>query len=294
MDFSCDGGIDLHIHTTASDGTYTPAEIMRMAEKKSLRAVAITDHDTIEGARLAAQCRKDDAPFLLAGVEISTQAPSRYSVSGSLHVLGYGMDLNHQPLQAALEKLQQARENRIPRILERLNRLGLDITAGQVLLEVGDGTPGRPHIASAMIKAGMVASIDEAFDRYLGKNRPAYVDKERLDCGLAMDLIRGAGGVPVLAHPYLIKCDPQKGLAALVDALREMGLMGIEVYYPQHPPDMVDYLLSLARERDLLITGGTDFHGEVTPDIELGTGAGDLYVPFELYEKLKTVIDNRK
>lgn len=294
MDFNHQGSIDLHIHTTASDGTYTPAEILRMAAEKSLRAVAITDHDTIEGARLAAQSRTDEAPLLLAGVEISAQAPSRYPVSGSLHILGYGIDLNHQPLRAGLDKLQQARKNRIPRILKQLNQLGLDIGLEQVISEIGGGTPGRPHVASAMIKAGIVASIDEAFDRYLGKNRPAYVDKERIDCRRAMDLIRQAGGVPVLAHPYLIRCDPQKGLAVLVDALCDMGLMGIEVFYPQHSPDVVASLLCLAQERDLLVTGGTDFHGEVIPEIELGTGEGDLYVPFELYEKLKAVIDGRK
>jgi predicted metal-dependent phosphoesterase TrpH len=265
---------------------------MRMAVQKGLLALSITDHDTIEGARLAETIRTDGAPFLLTGVEISTQAPARYAVNGSLHILGYGIDPNHQPLIAALDQLRQARDDRTPQIVQRLNQLGLDLSLEQVQAEIGDGTPGRPHIASVMVKAGMVSSINEAFDRYLGKNRPGYVDKERLDCGLAMDLIRKAGGVPVLAHPYLIQCDPQKGLISLVDALCEMGLGGIEAYYSQHPPEVVDFLINLAQERDLLITGGTDFHGKVTPDIELGTGEGGLHVPFELYEKLKYVLDS--
>jgi 3',5'-nucleoside bisphosphate phosphatase len=286
LDSSRYGGVDLHIHTTASDGTHTPREILEMAARLGLQAIAITDHDTIEGARLAAACEIPGALAFLPGVEISTQSPPHAPAGGSLHILGYGIDVDHPALQAALDDLQQARLNRTPKIVERLNRLGIGISMDRVASEVRDATAGRPHVAKVLLEMGVVASIDEAFERYLGRNRPAYVDKYRLDCPRAIELIRTAGGVPVLAHPYLVKCDLSKGLPVLLETLCDMGLMGVEAYYPKHPSGFVTELLALAKKYQLLVTGGTDFHGDLTPDIHLGCGHGDLYVPYAAYEAL--------
>jgi predicted metal-dependent phosphoesterase TrpH len=286
LDSSRHGGVDLHIHTSASDGTHTPREILRMATQLGLQAIAITDHDTTEGARLAATCEIPGALSFLAGVEISAQAPPNAAAGGSLHILGYGIDVNDPALQRALDELQRARANRTPAIVTQLNRLGIPISLERVAAEVGSATAGRPHVATVLVEMGVVATIDEAFDRYLGKNRPAYVDKYRLDCRHAIELIRGAGGVPVLAHPYLVKCDHTRELPKLLERLHTMGLMGVEVYYPEHPPGFIDELVIMAQRYDLLVTGGTDFHGDLTPGIQLGRGYGELHVPYAVYEAL--------
>ena len=280
------GGIDLHIHSTASDGTCTPLEILQIAADNGLRAISITDHDTLEGSRIAQSGPLPDHLHFITGVEISTQAPEAFPVDGSLHILGYGVDVNHGPLQQALVELQHARDTRIPRIIERLNQAGVPIHMAQVLELVGDGSPGRPHIARAMISMGAVNDVDEAFDRYLSKGRPAYVDKYRIECRLALELIRQAGGIPVLAHPYLVRGAASRELDSFIKQLCDLGLMGIEVFYPEHPPEAVSYYSDLAQRFDLLMTGGSDFHGELIPDIQLGRGHGDLHVPFSLFESL--------
>lgn len=279
------GGIDLHTHTTASDGTCTPAELLRLAADAGLSAVSITDHDTLEGSRWACKHPLPEHMHFITGVEISTRPPDGFSLRGSLHVLGYGIDVDDDPLQEALAELQEARDRRIPEIIARLNRIGIPIGLDQVRDHVGQGTPGRPHIARVLVETGIVPDIDAAFDRYLGKGRPAYVDKYRIGSRRALDLIRQAGGIPVLAHPYLVP-NAEAGLAGLVATLRDLGLMGIEAYYSDHSPQLVAAYLALARRFDLLVTGGSDFHGELTPDIRLGSGRGDLHVPFDLYEAL--------
>lgn len=279
-------GIDLHIHSTASDGTCTPAEIIRMATDIGLQAIAITDHDTLEGNR---QALADSIPKhlkFLTGVEISAAPPDGFQMSGSMHVLGYGVDTDYLPLQQALADLQHARDMRIPKIIERLNQSGISINMKQVMAKVGQGSAGRPHIARVLVDLGIVKNINEAFDRFLSKGQPAYVDKYRIQCRRALALIHSAGGVPVLAHPYLIPGEQTVALATLVGQLRDMGLMGIEAYYPEHSPEAVAFYVDLAQRFDLLVTGGTDFHGDLLPDIQMGRGRGGLHVPYSLYEAL--------
>lgn len=286
MDSKQSGGVDLHIHSTASDGTHTPQKILEMAACAGLQAIAITDHDTLDGSR---QAFNDDIPASLAfltGVEISVHAPSPSNISDSLHILGYGVDPDDSKLIEALDKFQKIRSTRIHRIVDRLNALGIALTLEQVMGEAGDGTPGRPHVAVAMVNAGYAEHINDAFDRYLGNGRPACVSKERMTCERAFELIHGAGGIPVLAHPYLIPCRGSDGLILLVEQLCDMGLKGIEVYYPKHTPEAVAQYAKLAKKYGLLVTGGSDFHGELTPEIEMGSGEGDLYVPYALYEKI--------
>jgi hypothetical protein len=150
----------------------------------------------------------------------------------------------------------------------------------------GTGQIGRPHIAQAMIEKGIVKTMNEAFDQYLGKNGSAYIDKYRIECEKAIELIRNAGGIPVLAHPGLIKTNNTDELRYLVSILKEMGLMGIEVFYPDHTPKQSDEIQEIAFHHDLIITGGTDFHGEMNPDIQLGSGRGNMFVPYKIYENL--------
>lgn len=286
MESKQDGGIDLHIHSTASDGTFSPSEILKLASRSGLRAIAITDHDTLDGSRQALECGIPAGLHFLTGVEISTQPPMDLDSSGSLHILGYGIDPNHGELAKTLYKFKQVRLERTHRILDRLRHLGIPLTMEQVTAEVGEGAAGRPHVASAMVKAGAVANIDEAFQKYLRKGCPAYVSKERLDCHQAFELIQAAGGIPVLAHPALIPCGRNDELDDLVASLCKIGLKGLEVYYTEHPPQAVALYMNLAEKYGLTVTGGSDFHGQLTPHVKMGKGAGDLYVPFALFENL--------
>jgi predicted metal-dependent phosphoesterase TrpH len=261
-----------------------------MAARLGLEAISITDHDTLTGTRTALAGNVPEGLHFITGVEISAQPPSGYRISGSLHILGYGIDPDYSPLVEALAEMQHSRDQRIIHIVDRLNAIGIPIAMQQVLDEVGKGSAGRPHVASAMIKAGVVADVDEAFDRFLAKGCPAFVTKTRLDCARTIKLIQAAGGVPVLAHPGLIRTHAQenriKSLAPLVKRLIDMGLEGIEVYYPQHSARDVADLTDTAQRLGLLITGGSDFHGKISPEIQMGCGSGDLYVPFALFERL--------
>ncbi len=286
MDYNARGCIDLHIHSTASDGSLTPPEIIDMASRIGLEAISITDHDTSEGARQALQSFIPAHLKFITGIEMSAAGPKGFQIKGGLHILGYGIDPEDGSLVQMMNKLREIRENRTIRIIEKLNGLGLALTLEQVEAEVGKGTAGRPHVAKAMIRAGLARDINDAFDRYLADERPAYVGKERVSCRQAFDLIHGAGGLPVLAHPYLIERGDMAALKKLVGQLCDMGLKGLEAYYPQHTPEATAQYLELADHYHLLVTGGSDFHGEVTPDIQMGIGSGDLRVPSDLYQAL--------
>ena len=286
MDYSKHGGIDLHIHTTASDGTLTPPEVISRAFKLKLKAIAITDHDTLAGSRQALQAGIPSPLNFLTGVEISAASPSFYAGSGSFHLLGYSIRLDDPALNHALDKLQQARKNRNPGIISRLNELGIAITLDEVRQEAGDVQLGRPHIANLLVKKGVVQSMNQAFDRYLGTGGPAYVDKYRIECRKAIELISGAGGIPVLAHPGLLKCKTRGQFDDLIAGLKKLGILGVEVFYPEHTAEQTQLFDKLARRHNLLLTGGTDFHGAINPEIKIGSGKGDLFVPYELYEKL--------
>jgi predicted metal-dependent phosphoesterase TrpH len=279
-------GIDLHIHSTASDGTLSPFEILRLAETLELGAISITDHDTLKGSGDLVEAAGSSVVRVLTGIEISAIPPASYEIAGSFHILGYGIQLNDPALNQTLETLQHARENRNPFIIRRLNAMGLDITLEEVIQTSGEAQIGRPHIAQLMIKKGFVRTIDEAFDAYLGFNKPAYVEKFKLDCQKAIEMITEAGGLPVLAHPYLLRIPDNSRLKSLVGILKEMGLKGIEVYYPEHSLKHVEFYSRLALDYDLAVTGGTDFHGAIKPEIQLGYGKGDFFVPYSVYDQL--------
>ncbi len=280
------GGIDLHIHSTASDGSLSPSEIVDMAHRLHLEAFAITDHDTIEGAK---EILTTPLPFdleFIPGIEISADPPQSFGFSGSLHLLGYGIDVENPELNELLVLLHQSRNNRTPQIVNRLNQLGIQITMTDIQDQVGTSMIGRPHIASVLVAKGYASSIDDAFDRYLGKGKPAYVDKFRVSCQKAIKTIRTAGGLTVLAHPYLVSRDCSI-IEKLVEALIPLGLAGVECFYPEHPVEATRFYQDLVRRKGLLATGGTDFHGaKIRPGIQIGSADGNFNVSFELYEKL--------
>ncbi len=285
-------GIDLHIHSTASDGTLSPAEIFKLAQKLKLKAIAITDHDTIDGSKEALQAGIPSSVKFLTGVEISASSPPFISYAGSFHILGYSIRLDDPQLNKTLSVLQQARKNRNPQIVKRLNSMGFEFSLEDVASEIGDGQLGRPHIARYLVKKGFVKSINEAFNKYLAQDKPAYVDKYRVDCSRAIEIILEAGGIPVLAHPILLNLDKNETIN-LFALLKDMGLKGVEVYYPEHSPDMIVFYSKLAQRYGLLKTGGTDFHGSLKPDIQMGSGRGDFFVPYDIYEKLARNFNGR-
>jgi hypothetical protein len=286
LEYKPDTPIDLHIHSTASDGTFTPTEILAMAVRAGLGAIAITDHDSIAGSREALLEGVPPGLGFLTGVEISAEPPPSYPGSGSIHILGYAIRLDDPELNRALEKLQEARKNRNPEIIRNLKRLGIPISLEEVVREAGEGQPGRPHIAALLVKKGVVGSIDEAFDRYLGNGKPGYVDKSRIECSRAIELINTAGGIPVLAHPCLLELETEAQIEELLQELIVMGLKGLEVFFTDHTAEQTRRFAELAARHQLLMTGGTDFHGATLPDVRMGVGKGSLHVPYAIYERL--------
>ncbi|MFH1984022.1 MAG: PHP domain-containing protein [Pseudomonadota bacterium] len=294
MDSNRPPGIDLHIHSTASDGTLSPSEILRCAHALGLAAVSITDHDTVAGCQEALDTGLPEGLSFLTGVEISTAPPPFFPLSGSIHMLGYGIALNNPRLNAILAHLRDSRLHRNPRIIARLNALGMDISLDEVVRESGSPDQvGRPHIAQTMVKKGFAPNFNAAFDSYLGNDRPAYVDKYRVPFDEATDAIRSAGGVAVIAHPGLYPT--QNGLMsdATMAAFKAAGVDGVEVYYPEHSDHQTAHYGALADRHGLLKTGGTDFHGALKPDVALGSGYGDLHVPAVLYTRLLNAVGQR-
>lgn len=279
-------GIDLHIHSNASDGTLAPQEILTRAGRLGLAAISITDHDTLAGCRQAMAMTTPPGLQFLTGIEISSQPPEGFDLSDSLHILGYGIDPSDPNLIRTIGTLQEARQQRLPKMLDRLNRLGFNISEWEVRDAVGEGQPGRPHLACAMMKKGMVNTINEAFDRFIGNGRPAYVPKYRLPCRQTVSAICRAGGIAVLAHPGVIKLPTKADLETLLRRLQDIGLGGVEAYYPQHSAEDTFHYRRLADKLGFLITGGTDFHGDITPGIQLGSGKGGFSVPYEIFQAL--------
>ena len=289
------GSIDLHIHSTASDGSLDPGQILEYALKKGISAVSITDHDTVAGVEAVFCQGIPETLEFISGIEISAAFPTACENTGSLHILGYGIKTDHPELVRMLEKQRAARSGRNPRIIEKLNAMGIPVSIGAIAAETGKKDLARPHIADFLVKKGYAKDIDDAFDRLLGRGKPAYVDKYRISAEKAVGLIRAAGGVAVLAHPVLL-IDPDNGelpykpLESLLRTLKSYGLGGIEAYYPGQAPALTSYFEKTAEAHGLLVTGGTDFHGEINPDIEMGSGRGDLFVPYAVFKKLKSAV----
>jgi predicted metal-dependent phosphoesterase TrpH len=265
---------DLHLHTTISDGRLTPAALVRLAAEKGLDVIAITDHDSVGGiddALLAAR----SFPLLkvIPGVEFNTDIPN-----GEVHILGYFVDHQSQELEQTLNSLRQSRGQRARRIIDKLAKLGIHVEWEWVKQLAGDGSIGRPHIARAMLEHGHISSLQEAFSKYIGHRGPAYVERERLTPTAAVELVLRAGGLPVLAHPASIDY-----LEELLDQLKRDGLVGLEAYYNGYSQPTIDWLVTIANEHGLIISGGSDFHG-LGYDNE--TPVGGVAVPAEAVEQL--------
>lgn len=278
--------VDLHTHSTASDGTRSPMELVREAEALGLGALAITDHDTMAGVLEVLDAGFSFDTHFLTGLEISARPPDDFNRGDELHILGYGMDPKDPGLRVLLDRLQEARRERNPSMIKRLQAMGLDICLDEVEEKAPGGLVGRPHMARVLVEKGVVSDMDAAFTRYLGKGCPAYIEKYREPWKDAIAAIRRAGGIAVLAHPGLIRGIGPRGLRLLLGMMKEAGLGGVETYYPRHDAQMISTLKGLAWEMDLLLTGGSDYHGDFKEAISMGTGAGDLFVPFSLYTEL--------
>lgn len=276
--------IDLHIHSTASDGTFTPLEIVAQADSLGLAAISITDHDTVTGSIEALKASGNVS--VISGIEISSYPPqfSEFDISASFHILGYLFDPFEKNLNLMLIKLRKSRENRNPLIVQKLNDLGFNITIEEIK-ELSGGVVGRPHMAKVMLKKGYVNSISEAFDLYLAQGAKAHVGKFRPDFKTVIELIKGAGGIPVLAHPGLLNIS-NDNFSVLIKELKREGIMGIEAYYSRHDKDETAFFIDCAKKNDLMITGGSDFHGANKENVKLGERSGDLFVPQELYKIL--------
>ncbi len=244
--------VDLHIHTTASDGKYSPAAIVAKAAEIGLKIISITDHDSTDGITPGLQAAKAFPELtFIPGVEISTDLPD-----GEAHILGYFIDYASRDFQKELARFRDSRTGRGKRMVEKLNGLGIKIDWARVQAIAGDGAIGRPHVAQAMLEKGYIKTFEEAFEKYIGHGGPAYVEREKMTPEEAVKLVLRAKGIPVLAHPFTVK-DPE----AMVKILKAAGLMGIEAYYKDNTPANTRATLALAKKYDLIVTGGTDYHG---------------------------------
>ena len=274
--------VDLHSHSTASDGTFRPGEVVRLAQEAGLTALALTDHDTVDGLAEALAAGEELGVEVIPGVEIST----RYS-GDTMHILGFFIDFRSGRLEERLAVLKQARKERNPKIVAKLNALGINITMEQVVRVSGGGQVGRPHIARAMMESGYVSRPQQAFDVYLKNGGLAYVQKYRFPPQEALEMIREAGGVPVLAHPFTLGLGPAAALKDLLRDLQAMGLAGIEVFYSDHTPEQEALYFKLAQELGLLVTGGSDFHGENKPNVTLGNIRSKNRLTYDLVTAMK-------
>jgi 3',5'-nucleoside bisphosphate phosphatase len=277
-----DPWIDLHTHSTASDGSLSPTELLRYSATKRLRAIALTDHDCVDGLNEAVAEGERLEIEVIPAVELSADHPD-----GTMHILGFFVDRRHDGFCARLRHLQAARRERNPKIIEKLQALGLKITYDEVAAASGGGQIGRPHFAKVLIQKGYAASVPEAFERYLKKGAPAYVEKFRFSPRDAIAAIHEAGGVAVLAHPFTLFKVSTAPLDPLLGLLSEQGLDGIEVIYSTYSEEQSRNYRNLAEKHRLLSSGGSDFHGAYKPGIDLGVGQGRLRVPFELLEPLR-------
>ncbi len=274
------GAVDLHSHTTASDGALPPRELVRLAVRHGVRVLAVTDHDSTDGlAEAADEAAKHPPLQIVAGLEINCDVPAGPGGAASeVHVLGYEVDHEAGWFQDFLRAQREERRHRIYRIVERLGKLGMPIEPDEVFAIVKEGSAGRPHVAQVMVGRGYVKSVREAFEKYLHAGGPASVPRKRLTPVEAVRIIRRGRGVPVLAHPGLADRDD------LIPELVSAGLMGIETYYPEHSAAQTAAYRELCTKLGLVATGGSDYHG---PQIGTARHPGFQRVPLSVWEELK-------
>ena len=263
---------DLHLHTQFSDGTYSPQELAAQAKRHALSAIALTDHDTVEGCAPTAQACAAAGIEFIPGTELTAEQEGH-----ELHILGYCVDTHNPKLLSEIAKFQLVRQNRIREMVARLNQLNVPLQAEAVFNLANCRAPGRPHVARALVAARLCASLDEAFERFLKKNRPAWVPKFKMSAAIAIKLIHDAGGVAVMAHPGLNHSDE------VIPAMAEAGLDGIECFHTKHSTGTAGHYLQLADRFHLLVTGGSDCHGTSKGQPVIG----GVKLPYQHVEKLK-------
>ena len=271
--------IDLHVHTTASDSTASPAEAVRLAKEAGLSAIAITDHDTVSGYAEAAEAGKKYGVEVVPGIEISTK------YGRAVHILGYYIDPDSDKLAPVLEWVVHDRDERNRKMAELMAADGLPVSYEEMHRRFGT-VIGRPHFAEVLVELGLAKDIRDAFDRYVEKGQKYYLPRNFLSIERSIEIIREAGGVPVLAHPFQYKLD-DAGLRELIEHCMESGLQGMECRYSGYSVEQSKYLGCLAEKYGLIKTGGSDFHGDNKRHISIGTGTGHLEVPYKYLEKLR-------
>lgn len=274
--------VDLHTHSTASDGSDPPEDLIELAIEAGVSALALTDHDTQEGLAAAGSAAFGTNLELIPGVELSLNFDR-----GGMHLIVLWLESGYGPLQDRLAGLQAGRGTRNLEIVDRLEDLGMPLTIEDIEAEAGGGSVGRPHIAAVMVTRGYVPDIRTAFDLWLGKGKPAYVERLRLDPGEAIGLARESGAVPVLSHPHTLGLTTSSDMADLLTRLKRAGLVGLEAIYSTYRRHEREGYTDLARRFGLVPSGGSDYHGTYKPGLALGSGFGDLYVPRSVLEELR-------
>ncbi len=284
--------VDLHLHSTASDGTRSALELVELAVEREISVIAVTDHDTLGGIPMGMEAAASMGIIMIPGVELSVDLEQKGSTA---HLLGYFPGSTPEilvsrstPLGKAITFIQEGRERRNPRILEKLSHLGMHIDMDSLRLIAGVDVIGMPHIAEALIAGGFVGDLREAFNRFLAKGKPAYVDRDRLPVCEAIRLISDAGGLPVMAHPGYIQLEPNE-LTLFIGRMKNCGLSGIEVYYPSHSAMFTGLLKELAGRFELVLTGGTDYHGRKQDVVPLGGTPDRFHVTIDMVEDFLTL-----
>lgn len=280
--------VDLHTHTTASDGTDPPSIVVEKAAKAGLAAVAVTDHDTVSGLAEAVRVGEHSGIVVVRGCELAVS--SQY---GEIHLLGLWLPEKMPRLSRFLEDIRKARDARNEEMTAKFKRAGFDVTYPELLAIAAGETVGRPHMARLLVQKGVCASVREAFDRFLGDGKAMYVPRAIPSPEEGLDMLRAEGAVTVFAHPMLLKA-PLDAMERIVDSLAANGLDAMEAHHAEHDAKAVRRAESLARRYKLAVSGGSDYHGETRPDVALGTGKGNLYVPFAVYESLLLIYLSRQ
>ena len=279
--------IDLHIHSTHSDGTLTPQKIVELALKEGMRVISVADHDTVTQVKEVAKAAEGADIEVISGVEVSADF-----TEGTMHILGYGVDPDNDELYEMLQEFRRGRDERNPQIVEKLRELGIDIAYEEVLREAGGVAVGRPHIAQVLLKKKAVKTMKEAFDKYLAKGAPAYFDRIRFSSLKIISAIHNAGGLAFLAHPKQLRIDNKNNLDKLVQKLIDEGLDGIEVYSSCHSKEERKQYLKIAEKYDLLISGGSDYHGIDKDYINMGFVGDGIELDYSVVEKMKARLNS--
>ncbi|MCI5994589.1 MAG: PHP domain-containing protein [Blautia sp.] len=273
--------IDLHVHSNCSDGTFTPTELVDYALKKKLAAIALTDHDTIDGLPEIFAAAEGSGLEVIGGIEFSTEFHGK-----DVHIVGLDFDYRMPEFCRQLTRFQNSRDIRNEKMISRLREEGIDITWEAMMQEYPDAVWTRAHFGKFLLEHGYVPDIKEAFSRYLADDACCFIPREKVTPVQAVELIRLANGIPVLAHPMLYHLD-DASMDELIESLKAVGLTGIEGFYSTYSRADEEYVRMMADRHQLLLSGGSDFHGSTKPDIDLGTGKGNLKIPYELLTKLR-------